>query len=129
MEEADLITRRRLEIWRTYHQWFESLEKQGSIRRPVTPKNCGHNAHMYYLILPSLQARTNFIDRLKKQDIHPVFHYIPLDSAPMGHRFGRTFGKLSHTHDLSERLVRLPLWIGIEERQAFVVQQILKALG
>lgn len=129
MEEADSITRRRLEIWRTYHQWFESLEKQGVIRRPVIPKDCIHNAHMYYLILPGLQERTDFIDRLKKQDIHPVFHYVPLDSSPMGRRFGRTSGNLTQTHDLSGRLVRLPLWIGIEERQAFVVQQILKALG
>ena len=129
MEEAGPITKRRLDIWRTYHQWFEPLEAQGGIRRPVVPNDCAHNAHMYYLILSSLEKRTEFIARLKEQDIHPVFHYVPLDTAPMGRQFGRASGDLSHTHDLSERLVRLPLWVGLEDQQTFVIQQTLAALG
>ena len=69
------------------------------------------------------------MDRLKAQDIHTVFHYIPLHSAPMGQKFGRVSGELMHTSDLSQRLVRLPLWVGLEEQQAFVVQQAIAALG
>jgi len=129
MEEADSITKRRLGIWHTYHQWFEPLEAQGEIRRPVVPNECAHNAHMYYLILSSLDKRTAFISRLKEQDIHPVFHYVPLDTSPMGRKFGRARGDLAHTHDLSERLVRLPLWVGLEDQQTFVIQQALAALG
>lgn len=129
MEEAESITRRRLDIWHTYHQWFETLEVQGEIRRPVVPIDCTHNAHMYYLILSSLEKRTAFIARLKEQNIHSVFHYVPLDTSPMGCQFGRTSGDLIHTHDLSNRLVRLPLWVGIEDQQTFVIQQILEMLG
>jgi dTDP-4-amino-4,6-dideoxygalactose transaminase len=129
MEEAEAITQRRLDIWRTYHQWFESMEAQEKIRRPVVPDHCIHNAHMYYLLLSGLEERTAFISRLKKQDIHSVFHYVPLDTAPMGHQLGRASGDLTNTHELSERLVRLPLWVGLEDHQAFVVQQVMAALG
>jgi len=129
IEEAESITRHRLDIWRTYHQWFESPEAQGAIRRPIVPNDCAHNAHMYYLLLSSLEERTAFIAKLREQDIHPVFHYVPLDTSPMGRQFGRVSGDMTHTHDLSNRLVRLPLWVGLEDHQAFVVQQVMKALG
>lgn len=129
MEEAETITARRLEIWHTYHQWFKSLETQQQIIRPTVPKYCMQNAHMYYLILPSLERRTTLISKLREQDIHLVFHYVPLHSAPMGQKLGQTFGSLSNTMDLSNRLVRLPLWVGLADHQAYVVQQILEALN
>ncbi len=129
MEEGESITKRRLGIWRTYHQWFESLEARGQVRRPVVPNDCTHNAHMYFLLLPSLKKRTAFIAKLKEKGIQSVFHYVPLSTAPMGQKFGRVSGDLVHTHNLSERLVRLPLWVGLEDHQAFVVQQMMDALG
>ena len=67
MEEADAITRRRLDLWDTYHQSFEAYENQGTIRRPVVPSDCNHNAHMYYLVLPGLDKRILFIDALRRE--------------------------------------------------------------
>jgi dTDP-4-amino-4,6-dideoxygalactose transaminase len=128
MEEADAITHRRLGIWSGYHQWLESLERAGSVRRPVIPTHCAHNAHMYYLLLPNLTARSEFISRLKKEGVHSVFHYVPLHSAPAGQRFGRVHGDMYVTNDISDRLVRLPLWLGLEEQQAEVIRHILAGL-
>ena len=128
MEEADAITQRRLDIWNTYHQWFASLEDQGKIRRPVIPTDCKHNAHMYYLLLPDLEQRTAFIEALKVQGIGAVFHYIPLHDSPMGKKHGRTSGDLKNTRELSERLVRLPLWLGIEEDLVGVIQKIVDVI-
>jgi len=128
MEEADAITQRRLNIWNTYHQWFASLEDQGKIRRPVIPTDCKHNAHMYYLLLPDLEQRTAFIEALKVQGIGAVFHYIPLHDSPMGKKHGRTSGDLKNTRELSERLVRLPLWLGIEEDLVGVIQKIVDVI-
>jgi len=127
MEEAESITQRRMHIWSTYHQWFASLEKQGKVRRPIIPGDCTHNAHMYYLLLPNLEKRTAFIQYLKKRDIGAVFHYIPLHNSPMGKKFGRTAGKLKNTQELSERLVRLPLWLGVEDELAEVIQHVIGA--
>ena len=129
MEEAEAITQRRLAIWREYHQWLETLETEGRLRRPVIPRECGHNAHMYYILLPDADTRTRLISELKGQGIHSVFHYIPLHSAPAGRRFARAAGPLPVTDDLSERLLRLPLWLGLEEHQVAVIQAINASLG
>jgi len=128
MEEAEGITRRRLQLWKTYQQWLDTFEQQGRLRRPVIPAHCAHNAHMYYVLLNSLEERSAFIQRLKEEEVHAVFHYVPLDSAPMGRQYGRVSGEMTNTHNLSERLVRLPLWLGLEEDQAFVIQQVGAAL-
>jgi len=129
MEEADVITQRRLDIWNTYHQWFASLEEQGNVRRPVIPPDSKHNAHMYYLLLPDLEQRTTFIEALKVQGIGAVFHYVPLHDSPMGMKHGRTSGDLKNTQELSERLVRLPLWLGMEGELVDVIRQIVVALS
>ena len=127
MDEADAITRRRLDMWSTYHQWFESLEKAGKVRRPIVPRECQHNAHMYYLLLPDLATRTEFIARLWKHGVQAVFHYVPLHSAPLGERAGRVHGDMNNTDSVSERLVRLPLWLGLESEQVEVIQRVIEA--
>ncbi len=127
MEEADAINKRRLEIWANYHQWFASLEKAEKIRRPVVPRECAHNAHMYYLLLPSLERRTATIARLKSQGIQTVFHYVPLHSSPQGLALGRTAGPMTHTDSVSDRLLRLPLWLGLEDSLADVIAEIIAA--
>ncbi len=128
MEDADTITERRLNIWDTYHLNLEILEQQGKIRRPIIPNNCTHNAHMYYLLLPDLDRRTTFITALKQVGIWAVFHYVPLDSSPMGEKHGRKSGELHKTQLLSDQLVRLPLWLGLEEYQLEVIQHIVAEL-
>lgn len=111
LEQADDITERRLAIWNAYHAAFEGLEAQGRVRRPVMPPQCTHNAHMYYLLLPDLAARTAFIDHLRQAGIGAVFHYIPLHSSPAGRKYGRTGSSMAVTDTASECLVRLPLWL------------------
>lgn len=109
--EAERITHDRLAIWSRYHAAFATLEAREKLRRPIVPAHCRHNAHMYYLLLSDLDTRTRFIAALKALDIHPVFHYVPLHSAPAGRRYGRTVGDLAVTDRASDRLVRLPLWL------------------
>ena len=121
MEHAEEIGRRRIEIWNRYHAAFEDLECEGRLRRPDVPAHCMHNAHMYYLLLPGLTGRTAFIENLKDAGIGAVFHYIPLHSSPAGMRYGRAAGALRVTEDVSARLVRMPLWAGLEDRQQIVV--------
>ena len=129
MEEADSITQRRLAIWDRYHAAFEEAESRGQVRRPIVPAGCTHNAHMYYLLLSDLEHRSAFIERLREKKISPVFHYVPLHSAPMGQRLGRASGDMTHTDSLSQRLVRLPLWLGLEEHFERVVSEARAAIG
>ena len=124
MEEAQSITERRLDTWRRYHEALAPLEDAGKLRRPIIPKDCQHNAHMYYILLESLEKRTEVIAQLKEQNVHAVFHYVPLHNSPAGKNYGRTIGELRHTGDLADRLLRLPLWVGIEEAQDKVIAQL-----
>lgn len=129
MESADDINHKRLDIWNKYHHFFAGYESQGILRRPIIPNNCEHNAHMYYLILPSLEFRTNFISQLKAAGIGSVFHYVPLHNAPAAKLFSSRYcGDMRNTNDLSERLVRLPLWVGLAEEIENVLPAIDKVL-
>jgi dTDP-4-amino-4,6-dideoxygalactose transaminase len=84
---------------------------------------------MYYLLLPSLEARTHFIDSLKQKDIGAVFHYVPLHSSPAGERYARVAGSMDVTNDITDRLVRLPLWVGLDDRLDEVLDAATSALG
>lgn len=115
MEEAELITSRRLDIWNRYHDALEHLEQVGKIRRPIIPADCLHNAHMYYVLLDSIETRTSVIEELKQQGINTVFHYVPLHTAPAGIKYGRSYREMSNTLHAAECLLRLPLWLGVED--------------
>jgi dTDP-4-amino-4,6-dideoxygalactose transaminase len=129
MEEADSISARRLSIWERYHSALAPLENDELLRRPIIAEGCVHNAHMYYLLLRNLQDRTAFIDSMKQADISCVFHYVPLHSAPNGRLVGRGNGALHVTTDAADRLVRLPLWLGLEDHQRHVISTISNYMG
>ena len=115
LEQADAINENRLATWNAYDEAFAPLKAQGKLELPVIPEDCVHNAHMYYLKLKNLQERTAFINYMKENDVHTVFHYVPLHSAPAGLKFGRFAGEDVYTTKESERLVRLPLYYGLAQ--------------
>lgn len=119
LEVADEINDNRLATWNAYYEAFKPLEEKGYIELPTIPVGCVHNAHMFYIKLKDLEARTDFIEALKKDGVNCVFHYIPLHSAPAGHKFGRFDGEDEYTTKESERLVRLPLYynLTLEDRE------------
>jgi len=129
LERIEEITRRRLALWDRYHTWASRWEDVGVLRRPVIPEHCTHNAHMYYLLLPDLESRTRFISALKTDGVGAVFHYIPLHSSPAGQRVGRTPAPMPVTDSQSERLVRMPMWVGLEEQLDCVLERADAALS
>jgi dTDP-4-amino-4,6-dideoxygalactose transaminase len=105
MEEAERLTERRLSAWNQYHELLQPLEADGLLRRPIIPAHCEHNAHMYYILLNSLEQRSRVIQKFREAGIYAVFHYVPLHSAPAGIQHGRVSGTLAHTDDLAGRSV------------------------
>ena len=120
---ADEITENRMNIWKAYRQVFEPLADSGRIELQLIPECCAHNAHMFYLKLRDLEDRTAFINWMKERGITCVFHYVPLHSAPAGLRFGRFTGPDEYTTKESDRLVRLPLYYGMEQADLDAVIQ------
>ncbi len=128
-EEAEPITRLRLGLWNYYHESFEPLERRGLLRRPIIPEGCSHNAHMYYVLLAAGTDRAAVLAALANEGIVAVFHYVPLHDSPAGRRYGRANGDLIVTDDLSARLIRLPMWVGLkEEDQDHVVDALTRIL-
>ena len=127
-EEAQRITAERLAIWQRYHEMLAPFESLGLLRRPIVPADCQHNGHMYYILVPSQAERHRVLEGLKENGIGAVFHYVPLHSSPAGLRFGRAHGDLSLTTSLAQRLVRLPMWLGLSELQQQRVCEVLTAI-
>jgi dTDP-4-amino-4,6-dideoxygalactose transaminase len=125
LEEAERITKERLESWSRYHELLESLEAKGILRRPIVPEGCQHNAHMYYVLLAAGIDRQAVLAAFKRNDIYSVFHYVPLHSSPAGQRYGRVDGSMEVTNIQSERLVRLPLWVGLTLGQQEQIVDVL----
>ena len=130
LEDADRITARRKEIWKDYHERFAELEAADRLRRPIVPPECHHNGHAYHLLLPDPATRDAVIAGLAEHGIMAVFHYVPLHSSPAGRRFGRAAADLALTDEVAGRLLRLPLWIGMDgeavERVADTVAAVLR---
>lgn len=117
MEEAEDITKRRLENWQIYHESLRPLEEAGYFRRPVVPRDCLHNAHMYYVVLQHSEKRDQLIKYLSGRGITSVFHYVPLHSSPAGQVHGRFSEPLNITDSTAASLVRLPLFVALSETE------------
>ena len=128
-ERADEILETRLDTWRHYHRRLAALDHEGLLRRPTVPQICRSNAHVYYVLMPDVERRTELLARTKAAGIGAVFHYVPLHSAPAGRRFARQHGELPVTEDLSYRLVRLPLWFGLAEAQVETVIGLVETVA
>lgn len=130
LEEADRINATRMAAWKRYHEMLAPFEERGVLRRPIIPEYCEHNAHMYYVLLAPEISRQKVLEHLRNNGVFAVFHYVPLHSSPAGKELCRAHGNFTVTDSLSERLIRLPLWVGLtQEEQEFVVSTLADALG
>lgn len=122
LDAGESITSARMEIWKKYDAWAASCGL--AFRRPTVPADCVQNAHMYYLLTESLDRRTQLISGLREKGIQAVFHYLPLHVSPAGQKFGRAHGELPVTLKVSDTLVRLPFWLGLEPHQKRITDAI-----
>jgi dTDP-4-amino-4,6-dideoxygalactose transaminase len=126
LEWAEKITQNRLAIWKDYYAALSDLSKRGLVELPTIPADCQHNGHMFYIKAKDLDERTALLAHLKADDVLAVFHYIPLHSAPAGLRFSRFHGEDVFTTKESERLIRLPIWFGMDEKTCeHIVKSVL----
>lgn len=115
LEKATEIKQRRLEIFNAYQEGFAGIINAGLVSEPKVPPDCCVNGHMYYLRLNSLDQRSRFIDYLKAEGVMSVFHYIPLHSSIAGKQYGRFDGEDRFTTNVSNTLVRLPIFYNMDE--------------
>ena len=116
LNSADDIVKKRRNLFRRYYGLLEPFVGRTGIRLPLSNSDDSCNSHIFYIITNSAVERRDLLEYLKRRDITAVFHYIPLHSSPAGKRYGRASGKLFHTDDLSGRLIRLPLYYEMKDK-------------
>ncbi|MCD1279114.1 dTDP-4-amino-4,6-dideoxygalactose transaminase [Psychrobacter sp. CCUG 69069] len=117
LEKADEVNNNRLSAWSRYYKQLQPIQAADKIQLPIIPDDSAHNAHMFYLKTRDLEERNQLLEYLKTEEIAAVFHYVPLHSAIAGKIYSEFSGKDIYTTSESERLVRLPLWYGINESE------------
>ena len=124
-ERFDEIMKKRLAIWNMYHELLKPLEKEGKLRSAIVPEHIQHNGHMYNIVLPTDEIRTDLVNYLKKNDIMAYICYVPLHSAPMGRKLGNKPEDCPITEEYGARVLRLPLYYDLSDTDVMqVVEQI-----
>ncbi len=126
LQKAHEINQSRLTIWNEYFNGLRNLEIDKFIKIPEIPKNCTQNAHIFYIKLKNLEERTKILKYLIDNDIYAVFHYVPLHSTFAGLKFGR-FSEIDYfTTKESEKLIRLPMYYGLEKENIHKIINTIK---
>lgn len=125
LEARDQIQADRRRVWDYYRDNLQDWAGANDIRLPIVPGHCEQPYHLFYLLLPSLQQRQDFIAHLKARDVLSVFHYLPLHLSEMGQRLGGKSADCPVAEEVSDRLVRLPLYNSLtQDDQRRAVSQI-----
>lgn len=125
LEQLDIITKKRREIWEFYKALFSKKEWVTHIRIQEVPAGCVSNYHMFYIIFAHSDVRDRFIAFCKQHEILAIFHYIPLHSAPVGLRFGRIGSAMHITDTISRTIVRMPLHLNIDEEKKLYITSVV----
>ncbi len=129
LERYDEIMAKRMNVWNIYQKELMELDQKELLRCPILPDNIEHNGHMYNIILPKSDIRTELVAKLKEKDIYAYICYVPLHSAPMGQKIGYKPSQCPITEEYGERVLRLPLYADMTtEDTLFVVENVKKIL-
>lgn len=129
LECADSVTAARRALWQHYYDEMKNLAATGELILPGITDGAVHNAHIFYVICASIEARAKLQASLAADGIEAATHYVPLHLTPAGQLYGRIAAPLTITETQAPRLLRLPLYVGLSENdQARVIAQIHKAL-
>ena len=115
LEKMDEITEKRQSVYEAYQTRLNALANRALVTLPTIPPHCRPNYHMFYILLRDLETRAHLIEHLKQVGIMAVFHYVPLHTSPVGKAMGYREGMLPVTENLSNRLLRLPMYYDITE--------------
>lgn len=125
LENADKIYTNRMNAWVHYDEKLTELAGQERIEKPTVPPFSVHNAHLFFIKTADKDERTKLMNFLQYKKIQTTSHYVPLHTSVAGKKFGIFVGNDRYTTKESERLIRLPLFYGISEKDVtYVTEQI-----
>lgn len=126
LEQAEKIIAARSKIYHQYHTGLKPLQDRGCLQIPLLQEKVTGNGHLFYILTAGLEERTRLIRHLKERNINALFHYIPLHSSPAGQKLARVSGTMKVTDDISQRLLRLPLYYEMKTND---VDRVIEAIN
>ncbi|MDR3013167.1 MAG: dTDP-4-amino-4,6-dideoxygalactose transaminase [Chitinispirillales bacterium] len=126
LEIASEINAARIGVWDMYYEMLGPLAKEGFIKLPYIPRECRHNAHIFYIKVADGKVQAALLGYLKERGIGAAFHYVPLHTSEAGRKFGIFHGEDRFTTKESSRLIRLPIYHGLSEAE---VEAVVRAVG
>lgn len=127
VQNSDEINSRRMRIWQKYFKSLLKLQSNGKLKLPSVPVDCTHNAHLFYLILNSEKDREHLLNLFRKDGIGAVFHYVPLHNSIAGKKYGRIGSQMNITEQISDRLIRLPLYPDLTDGEINAVCSVIES--
>jgi dTDP-4-amino-4,6-dideoxygalactose transaminase len=127
LEAREQIQGARERLWHRYDDALRDWATEQGVSQPFVPEHCAQSFHMYYLLLPSYEARTRLIAHLLERGILAVFHYLPLHLSEMGRALGGRKGECPVTEDVSDRLLRLPFYTALTDTEQDEVLEAVTA--
>lgn len=134
LENFDRINSKRKKLASIYLERLSKKKYKNYFRPMILPEYANSNNHIFYIITKNKIIRDELQAFLKKHNIGSAFHFIPLHNSIMGKKYGFESNELKYTDNLSQRLLRLPLYNAISEKEInyvcdyidnFVGEQIL----
>jgi dTDP-4-amino-4,6-dideoxygalactose transaminase len=126
LEQLDNIQSKRKSIWDRYYNGLSEWALNNGVGLPVIPDYATNNAHMFFLVCPSLEYRNDMLAKLKKNDIHAVFHYQSLHKSPF-YKDKHDGRELTNSDHFTDCLLRLPMYYELSENDVDrIVDAVLK---
>ena len=125
LEESEKITSKRLKIFNKYRKSFNTLEVEGKVIFQKLNKNSKVNAHIFYILLENKCLQEKFINYMGDNNIKCTSHYIPLHNSPYGSKISKLGSSLEVTESICNRIVRFPLWVGLDNYQDYIIQKAM----
>ena len=130
IEVFDEIQKRRGKIFDCYMEGLRPLASAGFVELPIIPADCSSSYHLTYICLKDQHTRDDLINFLSDRGVQAVFHYLPLHTSPKGRELGYKPGMLPVTEDISQRLLRLPMFFDLTvSDQEFIIDQVFDFFG
>lgn len=125
LENIEIIQSRRKKIWDLYFNGLSEWAVENSVKMPDIPIYSTNNAHMFFLVCPTIKFRTRLIQFLKTHDIMSVFHYLSLHNSHFfeGKHDGRV---LKESEKYTDNLLRLPMYFELKDEEVIKIVSVLK---
>lgn len=124
LEQIDDIQTKRKKIWQSYYDSLKGYVEESGMRLPIIPEYATNNGHIFYIVCPSLDYRSRFMEWMKEHGVQTTFHYLPLHSSQY-YASQYQGPQLQQCDRYADCLVRLPLYYELKDEEVNKISKLI----